>query len=526
LFAVEVAMQQLPPIHLCVIQPPGYVHSLGLLDQARYYRWQFRRLGATVSIAKNRLQHDAVNFVFGAHLGFDTALRQRYSIVFVNLEQLGAGGASVSADYLTLLGGSAVVDSDGANLAAYTQHPDDVPIAPLLHAPYLAPASGAASALEDRPIDLLFVGTLNERRRRMIAAIEAQGVSVSLFDAPLYGPERDRFIRQAKAVFNCHNAPSRRFEQGRIAHCLSLGTPVVSERSVLTQSNLAFEDAVFWVDEQQLGPFFAEAFATPEFFAAARRKLAAFTTVDDPNAYAEVLSFATGYRQAHRKQIDHGPWRPTRVNLGCGKDYRMGWLNLDVQAAAQPDVLLDLGQPQALPIHAEGALGGAVVLEAESVDSIHANGVLEHVPDLPQLMTNCLALLKAGGDLVVEVPYENARTAWQDPTQVRALNENSWIYYTDWFWYLGWFEHRFALAQFEYLDENLKVCGVEQAEHMRAVLRKVVTTPQERNVARVMRADFCLDDDAAPVPMTEGRVNEDALAQALARSRHPQDAAA
>jgi len=55
----------LPGIHLCIVQPVGYVHSLGFLDQARFLRHQFRRLGAVVSLAKNRLRHDAVNIGFG-----------------------------------------------------------------------------------------------------------------------------------------------------------------------------------------------------------------------------------------------------------------------------------------------------------------------------------------------------------------------------------------------------------------------------------------------------------------------------
>ena len=86
-------MSKLPEIHLCIVQPAGYVHSLGLVDQARYFRWQFRRLGANVSLAKNRLRHDAVNLVFGAHLGFDATQCRRHACVFVNLEQLGDGGA-------------------------------------------------------------------------------------------------------------------------------------------------------------------------------------------------------------------------------------------------------------------------------------------------------------------------------------------------------------------------------------------------------------------------------------------------
>ena len=156
-------MSTLPEIHLCIQQPPGYVHSLGLLDQARYFRYQFRRLGGRVSLSKNRLRHDAVNFVFGAHLGFAAAQRERHACVFVNLEQLGQGGAAVSADYLRLLTSSAVVDYDAQNVATYATRAEDVTVVPLLHAPYLKPEQNIA--LEERPIDLLFIGSMNARRR-------------------------------------------------------------------------------------------------------------------------------------------------------------------------------------------------------------------------------------------------------------------------------------------------------------------------------------------------------------------------
>ena len=106
-----------PAIHLCIVQPAGDVSPLGFLDQARFFRYQFRRLGAQVSIGKNRLRHDAVNYIFGAHLGFDAPLRERHSCVFVNLEQLGEGGKPVAAWYLELLASSAVVDYEASNVA-------------------------------------------------------------------------------------------------------------------------------------------------------------------------------------------------------------------------------------------------------------------------------------------------------------------------------------------------------------------------------------------------------------------------
>ena len=83
-------------------------------------------------------------------------------------------------------------------------------------------------------------------------------------------------------------------------------------------------------------------------------------------------------------------------------------------------------------------------------------------------------------------------TAWQDPTHVRALNRNSWLYYTDWFWYLGWLEHRFVLSRYETLDERLQPCEAGRAAFMRVVLTKAETSLRERMTARTMRADAAL----------------------------------
>jgi hypothetical protein len=143
-----------------------------------------------------------------------------------------------------------------------------------------------------------------------------------------------------------------------------------------------------------------------------------------------------------------------------------------------------------LPIHAKTIGGGNVLIEENSLDGIYANNVLEHVPDLPRLMTNLLALLKEGGELELEVPYEKAMTAWQDPTHLRAMNMNSWLYYTSWFWYLGWFNHRFEISNFQWLNINLAYCQEVDAAFMKVKLRKVRTTPQERLVARTMSPDF------------------------------------
>lgn len=105
-------------------------------------------------------------------------------------------------------------------------------------------------------------------------------------------------------------------------------------------------------------------------------------------------------------------------------------------------------------------------------DVILANDVLEHVPDLVKTMTNCKDLLKDGGEMRINVPYDLSYGAWQDPTHVRAFNEKSWLYYTDWHWYLGW-EDRFHLKHLEFtlskVVESLKLPQDEILRTPRAV---------------------------------------------------------
>lgn len=491
----------LPHVHLAIMQPAGYVHSLGFLDQARYFRYQFRRLGAVVTISKNRLREDAVNFVFGAHLGFPAEWTRRHACVFVNLEQLGHGGAKVSPEYLALLRRSAVVDYEAANVATYAIDPAEVQLVSFLSAPYLDLGEGLA--LEERPIDLLFFGSMNPRRQTFLDEIEAAGVQVSRFDTPVYGAERDHYIRQSKAVLNCHFYDSSRFEQARVFQCLSLGTPVISERAFATEPPAAFENSLFWLPTGAVQPFFRHQFGQPGYFAQARRHIEAFRAQDPLSAYANVLAFATGYLEAWTRAVRLEVWRPRRLNLGSGKDYKPGWLNVDVLDRAEPDVVLDLGRPVAMPLQLEGCRGGRIELEPGTLECVYANNVLEHVPDLPTLMGNVLQLLQEGGEFHIEVPYEKAPTAWQDPTHLRALNENSWLYYTDWFWYLGWFEHRFEIAAFDWLDIRLQSCEQPVAAFMKLTLRKVPTTLRERTTARVMQADFGgLDDDLWPLMQT------------------------
>jgi hypothetical protein len=486
-------MTTVPAIHLAIIQPAGYVHSLGFLDQARYFRHMFRRLGATVTLAKNRLREDAVNVVFGAHLGFPAEWEQRHACVFVNLEQLGRGGAQVNPGYIALLRRSAVVDYDAANVSAYAQDADDVPIFSFGYGSYL---DTPALPLEQRPIDLLFFGSVNARRRDFIARVESAGFDVATFDAPIYGAERDEFIRNSKAVLNCHYYESNRFEQARAFHCLSLGTPLISEYTPTTDPAPAFRDSVLWLPEQ-VEEWFRLHFDTPTFHEEARKRLAAFRTPDaahDPlPPFADLLEFASGFQQGFARVHPRTVWTPRAANLDAATQYKPGWLNIDRRSATEPDLVLDMGQPLALPCELPTQGAGTVRLEPAALEMVYAGELPAQVADPAVAMGNILALLQTGGSCVVDLPLErSAAVRWDD--------------FTDGFWRSGWFDERFEMAAPQWLDDAREPVAQERATRVRLVLRKTLTSPRERTLARTMRVDFgALADDLPPKPAAPAR---------------------
>ncbi len=150
--------------------------------------------------------------------------------------------------------------------------------------------------------------------------------------------------------------------------------------------------------------------------------------------------------------------QPLTLNLGSGKDWRDDCLNADIQARVKPDWVADISRVNFGEVIATRF--GEIQIKPYMFDKIIANDVLEHIPDLVGAMTNCKNLLKPGGEFHIHVPYELSLGAWQDPTHVRAFNENSWLYYTDWHWYLGW-EDRFYMKQMAF---NLSEYGNELAE--------------------------------------------------------------
>jgi hypothetical protein len=382
-------------LNLLILQPQGYIHSLGFLDTARYLRHHLRQHGVEATISKNRPMAGVLNIIFGTHLGMPIEWLEEFHCIIFNQEQLGAGGADLPAEYLHLLRTANTIDYDPANLAAYAGGGGLVAeghvraLLPLRHAPHLE-ALGSGVLIENRPIDLLFFGSLNPERIALIQRIEQSGIEVSRFDHPMYGPERDEYIAQSKAILNIPFYGANRFEQVRVFNALSIGTPVVSLRRAGLCVDPAYEDTVHWFDESNLEVYFGQTFGSSDWLRRSEFQLAKWRTHDAGESMSDLVATLKrlhAQRPAGTPQVPH--CGPIRLNLNGGTHSRPGWIN----TTANPEV----------PDTSETG-GDEVSPPPELVDELHASHDLESQASLQRLLYRALGLMKEGASMSLDCP--------------------------------------------------------------------------------------------------------------------------
>jgi hypothetical protein len=84
---------------------------------------------------------------------------------------------------------------------------------------------------ENKDIDVLFYGSVNERREKIISDLQTAGHRVYLGGYNLWGEERQKLIERAKIVLNIHFFKEPILEATRLAPLVSQGAFVISEPS-------------------------------------------------------------------------------------------------------------------------------------------------------------------------------------------------------------------------------------------------------------------------------------------------------
>lgn len=214
------------------IADPPDGHWRGLVEVARGVAVSLRQLGHEVEfvpVEKSVRTLDAARpIIFNAHRMLDAPPADA---IIYNAEQVPAGPYADDpvtmaswAPYLSALRSHVVWDYSATNIERLRA----LGCERVAHCPvgYYPQEPIAPAAVED--VDVLFVGSMNERRAMLMYDLGAAGLKIkTLFG--VYGEERDRWIARSKVALNVHFYPNPVFEIFRCAHLFANKKCVVTE---------------------------------------------------------------------------------------------------------------------------------------------------------------------------------------------------------------------------------------------------------------------------------------------------------
>jgi hypothetical protein len=249
--------------NLCRIHPPGYAHAPALDEIGEMLRCGIEALGHRVDVLRsNRVGGRGINVLLGAHLLDEAGARTLPAGTIVyNSEQIDPRSSWLGPGFLAALGRCVVWDYSARNLAriaSFTGNPR------LVHVPVgYVPQFTRILPIEPEDIDVLFYGSMNARRQRVIDALSAAGLEVCARFG-VYGAARDGLIARAKLVLNLHYYEASVFEIVRVSYLLANRKAVVAECDATTEIDADLRDAMRLVPYDDLAASCRELVADAE----------------------------------------------------------------------------------------------------------------------------------------------------------------------------------------------------------------------------------------------------------------------
>lgn len=211
--------------HVCLIQPDGYVHSGAFYELTELVALGLRDLGHECAVQLNAIDPEARNIIVGCHL-LDAAQRNQLptDTIALNTEQVHRSESPFSAAVLDWARRFSVWDYSPLNREALIAQ--GAPRVSLLGIGFHSELLRIAKAEED--VDVLFYGSLNDRRVAVLEQLQQAGLVVKhLFG--VYGAERDVWIGRSKVVLNMHYYDAKIFEIVRVHYLMNNAKAVVGE---------------------------------------------------------------------------------------------------------------------------------------------------------------------------------------------------------------------------------------------------------------------------------------------------------
>lgn len=164
-----------------------------------------------------------------------------------------------------------------------------------------------------------------------------------------------------------------------------------------------------------------------------------------------------------------------KINLGCGRFPKPGWINVDRSELPGVDLVFDLARAGSQPLPYADS----------SVDEFLMSHVLEHIAEPLPLLQELHRVAKPGARLEVLCPYGSSDDAWEDPTHARPYFLGSFGFFSQPFYWRADYGYRgdWQVRKIDLLLRRNQVFGLTQEE----LIHRVMTL---RNVVVEMRAEL------------------------------------
>ncbi|MBS7805562.1 hypothetical protein KIH24_13395 [Rhizobiales bacterium TNE-4] len=228
--------------NICTVQPPGYVHAHAFDEVAILIGAGLEDLGYLATINANKIDHDARNIIIGCHLlDPQSANIIPTNSIVLNTEQLSNEIGSWNQNIMFWLQRYEAWDYSIKNIenikAVGLTQPKHLMLG--FHEKLLS-----IPKARHQDIDVLFYGSMNERRRKTLDEISNRGLKVKeLFG--IYGKERDEWISRSKIVLNLHFFNTKIFEIVRCFYLMINSKAVVAEIDNETSINPLYCDGIY-----------------------------------------------------------------------------------------------------------------------------------------------------------------------------------------------------------------------------------------------------------------------------------------
>lgn len=124
-----------------------------------------------------------------------------------------------------------------------------------------------------------------------------------------------------------------------------------------------------------------------------------------------------------------------KLDIACGKNKKPGFSGVDIWDGA--DIVVDL---EKFPWP----------FEDNSVDEVFCSHYIEHTSDLISFVNELYRIMKVGAKAEIIAPYYSSIRAWQDPTHLRAISENTFLYFNKDWRVLNRLDHYPIVSDFDY----------------------------------------------------------------------------